>query len=153
MEPEAYSYIGHQLSEQGYLVGIPQMLFNFPILDTNKANEIIDNYSSISHWFIGGVGRCFSSKLCLQLPQEASGLILLGAYPTEDTDFSNTQLPKLSIYAEHDDLTTLHDIKDTRNLLSKSVVFYQIDGGNHAQFGMYGPRREDRSANITVKEQ
>ncbi|WP_331460452.1 alpha/beta hydrolase [Gracilibacillus suaedae] len=63
VEPEAYSYIGHQLSEQGYLVGIPQMLFNFPILDTNKANEIIDNYSSISHWFIGGRWEVFQQDL------------------------------------------------------------------------------------------
>ncbi len=63
VEPEAYSYIGHQLSEQGYLVGMPQMLFNFPILDTNKANEIIDNYSSIfSLVYRGGRWEVFQQQ-------------------------------------------------------------------------------------------
>lgn len=54
VDSEAYSYIAQEVSKQGYLVGIPNVRLNLPILDINKADQLIDKYSDINQWYIGG---------------------------------------------------------------------------------------------------
>ena len=74
-------------------------------------------------------------------PDQADGLILLGAYlygdyPPEDT---------LTIYG------SLNQSVEDKIDYTENVV--EIEGGNHAQFGNYGPQKGDLPAGISAEEQ
>ncbi|WP_243494473.1 alpha/beta fold hydrolase [Priestia aryabhattai] len=155
VEPEAYSYYGKQLAKQGYLVAIPNVNFNFALFDSNKAQEIIDAHSSIQKWVVGGhsLGGVTASKFAYNHPKEIDGVFLLGSYPDEGTDFSNKNLPMLSIYGEKDGLSTVEKIEDTKHLLSQQTTMHEIKGGNHGQFGIYGAQKGDSKSSISVKRQ
>lgn len=152
VEPEAYAYLADQLSQKGYTVVIPKMPFNLAIAGIDKAELIIKDLKEIDNWYIGGhsLGGASASIYAYENQEKIKGLILLAAYPTDSSDFSNSELPILTIYAENDGLTTLEDIQKTKHLLSDRTFFHNISGGNHAQFGMYGEQKGDNKADINV---
>ncbi|MBM7602679.1 dienelactone hydrolase [Metabacillus crassostreae] len=155
VEPEAYSYYGKQLANKGYLVAIPHVRFNFALLDSNKAQEIIENYPSVEKWVIGGhsLGGVTAAKFAYNYPKKVDGVFLLGSYPSEGNEFSKTMTPMLSIYAEKDGLTTVDKINETKKLLSRNATMHEIKDGNHAQFGFYGKQKGDNEAGISIKMQ
>ncbi|WP_191560231.1 alpha/beta hydrolase [Metabacillus idriensis] len=152
VEPEAYAYLADQLSQKGYTAVIPKMPFNLAIAGIDKADTIIKNLEQINNWYIGGhsQGGAAASIYAFEHQEEIKGLFLLAAYPTNSSDFSNTDFPMLTIYAEHDGISTLEDINKTKHLLSDYTFFHKINGGNHAQFGMYGEQKGDNKADINV---
>ncbi|MGA4718637.1 alpha/beta hydrolase [Fictibacillus nanhaiensis] len=155
VEPEAYGYLGKSLSESGYTVGIPKFNLNLAMLETNKAEEWIKQNPSIKKWFIGGhsLGGVSAASFANENPDVINGVILLASYPASGDDFSNKDTPILSIYAEKDGLTTRDKIEETKSLLSRETVLFEIKGGNHAQFGMYGEQKGDNQADISAKSQ
>lgn len=155
VEPEAYSYYGKKLAEDGYFVAIPHVLLNFSIFDQNRAKDIIEKYDDIKEWYIGGhsLGGVSGASYAYKHPKEINGVIFLGSYPTENDDFSEKELPMLSLYGELDGLSTKKKIAQTNHLLSKDAVVHEIKGGNHAQFGLYGKQKGDNEATITPKQQ
>ncbi|WP_226529843.1 alpha/beta hydrolase [Metabacillus niabensis] len=155
VEPEAYSYYGKQLANKGYLVAIPKVHFNFALFDSNKATKIIENYPSIEKWVVGGhsLGGVAAAKFAFDHPKKVDGVFLLGSYPSEGNDFSKTNTPMLSIYAEKDGLTTVEKINETKKFLSSHATMHEIKGGNHGQFGVYGKQKGDNEAGISVKKQ
>lgn len=69
------------------------------------------------------------------------GLILLGAYPYGDYPAENT----LVVYGSLNQSVEEH--------LDNAENVVEIDGGNHAQFGNYGPQKGDLPAAISPQEQ
>lgn len=155
VEPAAYRYYAQGLADAGYLVVIPQMTFNFAIFNQNIAEDVMKQYPEIENWYVEGhsLGGVAASGFAYTHQEEISGVILLGSYPADSTDFSDTDIPMLSLFAEHDGLSTKEKIEETKSLLSSNVVFHQIEGGNHAGFGMYGSQKGDKDATISAKEQ
>jgi dienelactone hydrolase len=155
VEPEAYSYYGRQLAEQGYFVAIPNLRLNLAILDLNKAEQVIEKHPEMKSWYVAGhsLGGIGATSFSMNNQDVVDGVILLGSYPSDSTDFSDVSMPMLSIYAEHDQLTTLDKIEDTKHLLSEQAELHEIKGGNHAQFGVYGPQKGDGDATISVEKQ
>lgn len=155
VEPAAYRYYAQGLADAGYLVVIPQMTFNFAIFNQNIAEDVMEQYPEIKNWYVEGhsLGGVAASGFAYTHQEEISGVILLGSYPADSADFSDTDMPMLSLFAEHDGLTTPEKIEETKSLLSTDVLLHQIEGGNHAGFGMYGSQKGDKSATISVKDQ
>lgn len=155
VEPEAYSYLGKRLADKGYIVGIPKFNLNLSMFETNKADEFIDQNPDIKKWYIGGhsLGGVSAATYARKNQDVVDGLILLASYPSSGDDFSNKDTPILSIFAEKDGLTTKKKIAETKKLLPEEAVLYEIKGGNHAQFGMYGEQKGDKKADITAKAQ
>lgn len=155
VEPEAYSYIGQGLAQRGYTVVIPNVLLNFAFFDVNKADEIREAYPEVKSWVIGGhsLGGVAAASYAYKHEEQLGGLFFLGAYPADSNNFSDTKLPILSIYGELDGLTTVEKIDSTQPLLAPNAVLHEIAGGNHAQFGMYGPQKGDQEATISAVEQ
>ncbi len=155
VEPEAYSYYAEQLANVGYAVYIPKVNFNFAIFDINQAELIMKQFKNIENWIIGGhsLGGVAAASFTYDNMDTVDGLLLLASYPSDSNDFSKTNLPILSLYAENDGLTTIEKIEETKGLLSSAATLYEIKGGNHAQFGMYGEQKGDGEATISVKEQ
>ena len=155
VEPEAYSYYAQGIADKGYLVIVPKVNLNFALLDINQAGLIMDEFSDITNWYVGGhsLGGVAAASYAYDHPEDVRGLILLGSYPSDSNDFSETDLPTLSLYAEFDGLTTTDKIAETKSLLSSDATLYEVKGGNHAQFGMYGTQDGDGKATISAKEQ
>ena len=82
-----------------------------------------------------------ASQFAADHPEKVDGLILLGAYlygdyPAEDT---------LTIYG------SLNQSVEDKIDYTENIV--EIEGGNHAQFGNYGPQKGDLPAAISAEEQ
>lgn len=104
---------------------------------------MIPQFPEIRHWYIAGhsIGGAMASQFASSHPDQADGLILLGAYlygdyPPEDT---------LTIYG------SLNQSVEDKIDYTENIV--EIEGGNHAQFGNYGPQKGDLPAGISAEEQ
>jgi dienelactone hydrolase len=73
--------------------------------------------------------------------------------PGDSNDFSKMKVPMLSLYADHDGLSTVEKIVKAKHLLSKEANMHKIVGGNHGQFGLYGKQTGDNEATISAKKQ
>lgn len=82
-----------------------------------------------------------ASQFAAEHPDQVDGLILLGAYLYGDYPAENT----LTVYGSLNQSVEDH-IQYTENIV-------EIEGGNHAQFGNYGPQKGDPPTAITAQEQ
>ena len=119
------------------------MPFNMAIFSVNAADKAFDELSGIDHWFIGGhsMGGAMASSYAAGHQEKVKGLVLLGAYIYGDV------APKdaLTVYG-----TLNADLEKHIDYTDNVVI---IQGGNHAQFGNYGPQKGDGTATITAQEQ
>lgn len=123
-----------------FLVDAP---FNMAIFGINKADDIIDEYSSITNWYVGGhsLGGVAANSYADDNADKIKGVVFLGIYLSSDYDVENT----ITIYGSND-LRVGDSVTYTTNV-------HVIEGGNHAQFGNYGTNSGDGEATITSDEQ
>lgn len=154
VEPNAYAYLAQELSKNNMLVVIPNVLLNLAIFDYSKADEIIGNYKEVN-WIVGGhsMGGAAAAMYADANLDKVKGVILLGSYSAENDNLSKSRLPVLSISGSYDGLSTPEKIDDRKENLPTTTEFFEIMGGNHAQFGVYGEQSGDKEADISVKEQ
>ena len=143
VEAEAYLPLLDQIQQTGITCILVHMPFNMAIFDSNAAEEIMPQFPEIQHWYMAGhsMGGAMASQFASNHKDEIEGLVLLGAYIYGDYPLENT----LTIYGTLDGLTA-EDIDYTTNTVP-------IEGGNHAQFGNYGPQKGDLPATISTEEQ
>ncbi|MCK6256316.1 alpha/beta hydrolase [Fictibacillus sp. KIGAM418] len=155
VEPTAYSYWAKKVADAGYLVVIPEMPLNLALLGKNKAEEAMKADPDIKKWYIAGhsLGGSAASAYALKHPHKIKGMIFLGSYTTEGSNLSNAHFPLLSIYGERDGLSTKAKISGYKSFNPADTTYYEIKGGNNAQFGMYGPQAGDKKAGISNKKQ
>lgn len=151
----AYAPYVRALAEEGVLVIIPSMPLNFAVFGVNQAEEVMQAYPDISEWVIGGhsLGGAMAANFLSNHQDELEGLILLAAYPSTADDLSMFDGKVISISGSLDGLATPEKIQASRSLLPPSTTWVEIQGGNHAQFGWYGPQKGDYDALISREEQ
>jgi pimeloyl-ACP methyl ester carboxylesterase len=98
-------------------------------------------------------GGALAARMAHADPQLVSGLVLIGTTHPRDQDLSSLQLPVTKIYGTNDDVAPLADVKKNAPLLPPGTKWVAIDGGNHSQFGHYGPQLFDGTATITREAQ
>ena len=76
------------------------------------------------------------------------GLALWASYPQASDDLSGRALAVVSISGSLDGLSTPAKIAASRPLLPASTSWVVIAGGDHGQFGWYGPQSGDNPATI-----
>jgi hypothetical protein len=81
------------------------------------------------------------------------GLALWASYPGESNALTFADIHVISIYGTLDGLASVHEVEDARPLLPAHTVYVPIEGGNHAQFGFYGPQGGDLDATINREAQ
>lgn len=143
VEGAAYLPLLDQLRRTGLTCILVEMPFHLAIFAPNAAQEVMAQYSEIRHWYLAGhsLGGAMASQFAGAHPDQVEGLILLGAYLYGDYPPENT----LTIYGSLDQSVEDH-IHYTENLV-------EIQGGNHAQFGSYGPQKGDLPGAISPQEQ
>lgn len=143
VEAEAYLPLLDQIRQTGVTCILVHMPFRMAIFDADAAEEVIAQFPEIRHWYIAGhsMGGAMASKFAADHPDQVDGLILMGAYIYGDYPDENT----LTIYGSLNQSVEDH-IDYTENIV-------EIEGGNHAQFGNYGPQKGDLPATISAQEQ
>ena len=143
VEAEAYLPLLEQIKQTGVTCILVHMPFHMAIFDANAAEDVMEQFPDIQHWYMAGhsMGGAMASQFASDHPEEIDGLILLGAYIYGDYPAEKA----LTVYGSLNQSVEDH-IDYTENVV-------EIEGGNHAQFGNYGPQKGDLPATISAEEQ
>ena len=149
----AYAPVLRRIAAQGYAVYTPSMPLYLAFLDSDAAAGIIAAHTEIKNWAIAGhsLGGVAASSFAATSPA-INGIIFWAAYP-QGTELKNATIPVLSIYGTLDGLISLDEIETSKGNLPAAAQFLAVEGGNHAQFGDYGPQEGDNPAAISAEEQ
>ncbi len=99
------------------------------------------------------MGGAMAARFADGNPDLIDGLVLLAAYPPKDDNLADDDLEVLSIYGSRDNVLDKDKLNDRKDLLPPDADFFDIVGGNHAQFGDYGKQKGDGIASISREEQ
>ncbi len=152
VEYKAYIPLMEALAEQDVLCVLLEMPLNLAVLDVDAAEGVAEDYPETDRWYIGGhsLGGSMAASYAAEHSEDFEGLALLAAYSTVDLKESGLEI--LSLYGSEDGVLNMEKYEKYRDNLSK-VIESEINGGNHAGFGMYGAQEGDGTATITNKEQ
>ncbi len=155
VDPRAYAPMAEDIAAEGFLVVIPRMPLNLAVFSPGKATDVIQAFPEIELWAIGGhsLGGAMASQYASRNPTSVSGLALWAAFPPEGSDLSGRDLAATSVYGTRDGLVSIEEIEASRQLLPAETKFVAVEGGNHAQFGWYGPQKGDLPAVLSHAEQ
>jgi hypothetical protein len=151
----AYAPAAHQIAAQGYLVVIVHMPLNLAVMDAGAAGGVVAAYPEIKHWTVGGhsLGGTMAANFVYTHPGVMEGLVLWAAYPASSNNLRSSGIRVLSISGTLDGLSTPEKIAASVPLLPSDTVWVPIEGGDHAQFGWYGPQAGDNPATISRGDQ
>ena len=143
VQAEAYLPLLMHLRQGGVTCILVTMPYRLAVFNIDAADAIYDRFPAISRWYLGGhsLGGAMASSYVAGNEDKLAGLILLGAYPVNDS-----KIPTICIYGSEDimlDRTKLVGVADQ----------LEIAGGNHAQIGNYGVQEGDGVASISREEQ
>ncbi len=153
VEYTAYIPLMQAVSEHGVTYVLVEMPFNLAVLDINAAEGVQKDYPEIEDWYIGGhsLGGSMAASYVASHTDDFAGLVLLGAYST--ADLSEADLAVLSVYGSEDRVMKRENYENNKSNLPPDFTELVIDGGCHANFGMYGAQDGDGTPNITNEEQ
>ncbi|HNK63960.1 MAG TPA: alpha/beta hydrolase [Anaerolineales bacterium] len=149
----AYAPALRQIAAKGFFVVVTPAPLNLAFFDVNAAARIQAAYPEIQNWFVGGhsLGGVAASSYAAG-HSEIKGVIFWASYPANDALKTNgTKV--ISIYGTNDGLAGGGKIDESKALLPADAQFVAIEGGNHAQFGSYGPQAGDNEATISPEQQ
>jgi dienelactone hydrolase len=148
-----YSPALHEIAARGYFVAVVKVRINLAFFDLNAAERVISRYPDIRHWAVGGhsLGGVAAASYASNHLDALDGLVFWASYPADDS-LAASSLKVLSIYGTND-MAGMETFDKSRAQLPAETQFVTIEGGNHAQFGAYGPQDGDKVATIPAEEQ
>lgn len=149
----AYAPVLHQIAARGHFAAVVRVPLNLAFFDSGAANRVMELYPAIQHWAVGGhsLGGVAASGFVEANLDRIAGLVLWASYPADDA-LAAAPVQVISIYGTND-MAGMEPFDRSRAQLPMGAQFVVIDGGNHAQFGSYGPQRGDNPAGISAEEQ
>ncbi len=150
----AYAPILHQIAAQGIFVALVPVRLNLAFFDIEAGAPLLTDFPQIKVWTTGGhsLGGV-ASALFAQNHPEIRGIVFWASYPADDK-LKNSDIKMLSIYGTNDGgLENGAKIEQYKAFQPADTLFVVIEGGNHAQFGDYGPQPGDNPATISAEEQ
>ncbi len=153
VDPVAYSESIKAIAQAGFAVFVVKFPLNFAIVAPNRADGVIAANPSIARWAIGG-HSLGGATACLYAKNsdKVKALIFWAAYCDKSFDLSaRTDVQVTSISASLDGLATPAKVESTKIYAPASTKYVVIEGGDHAQFGDYGPQSGDKPATISLE--
>ena len=143
VEAIAYAPLLASIAEKGITCVLLEMPFNLAVFNTGAADQVYEQFPEIEDWYLSGhsLGGAMASSYVDKNSAKLAGLILMGAYPINDSD-----LPTIVIYGSEDEGLDLIKLEGVANKV-------EFVGGNHAYFGNYGEQEGDGVASISREEQ
>lgn len=148
----AYAPALKLIAAQGYFVALVPAPLNLAFFDVNAADNVKAAHPEIENWFVGGHSLGGVAASAYASSHDVRGVVLWASYPADDS-LRTRSIPAVSIYGTRDGLATGEQLDASRDLLLPDTQFIPIEGGNHAQFGSYGPQTGDSEATIAPEEQ
>ena len=155
VEPEAYAPLLRLLAEHGVASVLVAMPSDLAVLAPKKGDKAIDEFGELGPWYAAGhsLGGAMAATWFSKRQDDLKGLALLAAYPGGGTDLSDTKHPVVSITASNDRVLDREKWKERKANLPGDTLYVDIEGGNHAGFGAYGPQDDDGRATLSPEEQ
>lgn len=154
VDPAAYALLMERLSDGGVLAVIVPMPLDLAVFGIGRADDVIAAYPDIGSWVISGhsLGGAMAAEYVKRNPDAVGGLAFLAAYPSDSTDLSVLPIKAVSVYGTEDGVAG--DVfEESLRRLPDDTALVVIEGGNHAQFGHYGPQEGDGIPTISRDEQ
>lgn len=153
VEYEAYAPLMLELAENDIMSVIVKMPFKLAMFNANGARNVIEKYTEVPVWYIGGhsLGGVFASRYASKHEDDFNGVLLLASYTTED--ISDSKLEVISIYGTKDLVLNKENYEKSKTNLPSDYKEVIIEGGCHAFFGSYGAQKNDGEPAISQEEQ
>lgn len=150
VEERAYAPLLRLIAEEGMDVCLLKVPLRLAVLSPNRAEAALAAHD-YADWYIGGhsLGGAIAANYAADHPGVFRGLVLLAAYPSRPLEAS---LPVLSILGSEDGVVNREKLAAGEQFVPGGVQLHVIPGGNHAQFGSYGPQKGDGRALIPAAE-
>lgn len=154
VDPKSYAPFARKLAEEGHRVYVASMPLNLAFMGQNKADDFIAEHPEQSY-IIGGhsLGGVFASRYAAEHAEQLSGVFFLAAYADEAGSLANTNLAALQLTASMDGVLNSKAWENGKKFMPAETEYVTIEGGNHGQFGSYGPQKGDQQASIKPQEQ
>lgn len=154
VEAEAYAPLAKRIAAAGHPFYIAKMPLNLAVIKGDAADEIIRVHPSQS-FVLGGhsLGGVMASRYAAEHPDQLEGVFFLASYADDKGTLKDTTLSVLSLLGTADEVVDRDKYNEGRTYLPGNTVYHSIPGGNHAQFGSYGPQKGDGIATITEEDQ
>lgn len=155
VDARSYAPIASAVASYGYLVVVPRVHLNLAVLEPNAAADVIEAHPEIASWAVGGhsLGGAMAAQYASKNAARLDGLVLLAAYANPPSDLSGSDLSVFDVYGDRDGVLSMENHEAGSALLPPGTKALVLEGGNHAQFGDYGPQPGDNPATITAAEQ
>ena len=150
----AYAPILQRIAAQGYLVVLVRVKLILAFFDIEAGARVLEDFPKITTWVTGGhsLGGVAAAYFAQNHP-EIKGVVFWASYPADDR-LKNSGVKMLSIYGTEDGgLDNGTKIEQYKAFQPDDTEFVVIQGGNHGQFGDYGPQPGDRPAAISAESQ
>ncbi|WP_211747524.1 alpha/beta fold hydrolase [Paenibacillus sp. Marseille-Q4541] len=154
VEEASYAPLAQLLAQEGHPVYLMKMPANLAFAGGNSATKVMEAYPQQS-FVIGGhsLGGAMAARFAADHADTLAGMFLLGSYADEKGSVRDTGLPVISIIGDKDNVVNRENVEKGRDYLPPDTIYYNLPGGNHAQYGDYGPQKGDGTADITMEEQ
>lgn len=153
VQAETHASLMRGLADRGFLCVIVPMPFNLAVFDANGADGVQERFPAVRRWILMGhsLGGVIAASYLDGHARSWDGLVLLGACST--ADLSDDGVTVLSITGDSDGVLNRRAAADNEGNLGEDARELVIFGGNHAQFGSYGPQDGDGEASLSPEEQ
>ena len=151
VEAAAYAPLLCEIAAGGVDAFLVEMPFRFALFGINSADALIAD-SAYRHYCMAGhsLGGVAASSYAAAHPASVEALVLLASYPTKTV---NEETRLLSIYGSSDDVMKREAYEKAKALWPNGAEELVLAGGNHAQFGAYGPQKGDGTAVLSPERQ
>ena len=151
VECTAYAPLLRALAERGIDCFLVRMPLHMAFFRMNAAADIQKAYA-YDRWYLAGhsLGGACAALYAADHPDRLKGLVLLAAYATRPLDEG---LAVLELHGSEDLVLNRTALEKGRKYLPTAAVSEELPGGNHAQFGDYGPQKGDGVPTVSRAEQ
>ena len=162
VDPVAYAPLARALAERGVRVVLVKLPLRLAASQAQQAEvvrriQLVIAEQPAVAWALAGHSRgaALAGQLALRPDLKIKRLILIGtSHPKAAAwDLAQSELAVTKIYATHDGLAAVDEVLANGRYLPPSTRWVRIEGGNHAQFGWYGPQIGDGRATISRADQ
>jgi alpha-beta hydrolase superfamily lysophospholipase len=153
IDARSYAPFAREVASHGYLVVVTRMTLNLAVFSPDRAGDALAAHPGIAVWAVGGhsLGGAMAARYAAGHPDRIGGLLLLASYPPASTDLSRVRIACASVFGTRD--AGARRMREAVPMLPRGTVVVAVPGGNHAQFGSYGPQPGDASATVPAAVQ